>query len=566
MDYFLAELFDLLSTVCIFNIESISSCINSRNLLEYKKVFANKLVINSLLFSWVYQKIFGITPSKRDIVTDSDDYLVIFCNIRKHTFCKHIDMDHVAINNHDFNVYKKSLLNDTELVKKELFIKLRSRIHCNTEVKYDVSKTLFHLFNDMVGPGTIAEFYKNEKEYCTQHQLYTRNPITNLVPQPLFEPGNVTTRIDAGKYIVARDHYFLRTLYRQNVIVAATPLPSYKGICEAFPGIILASPNVLPNPTFIVNAEVYWECIPKLARVCVSTNETSLAIPEVTHQIPEFSIGDKDVYDLFASTSIKEFMRLPINIPCEIIKCMAMMHKSDTNMVPVRQSANALLLIDNRKNALSVLSAKITLSNLRPGNWCIVIVTTSDARPFYEEHFPFATFITHPLQNKSVFNIEDYNIMLKDSYIWNILCNNGIEHVLLVQDDGIILRPGLEDAFLCYDYVGAPWPHSDALKEAGVTNYVGNGGLSLRNVKLMLEITNDPDSCRDMMFNNNLQPLPEDVFFSVEVAKRKGNVPSIEHAKQFASEMILCETSLGIHKPWGYFPLQQIIDIFFKTK
>src|SRR5687768_5817660 len=48
-------------------------------------------------------------------------------------------------------------------------------------------------------------------------------------------------------------------------------------------------------------------------------------------------------------------------------------------------------------------------------------------------------------------------------------------HVLLIQYDGFVLNPDAwQEAFLVYDYIGAPW-----LEEEGYI--VGNGGFSLRS-------------------------------------------------------------------------------------
>ncbi len=58
-------------------------------------------------------------------------------------------------------------------------------------------------------------------------------------------------------------------------------------------------------------------------------------------------------------------------------------------------------------------------------------------------------------------------------------------HVLVVQWDGFILHPDRWDScFLDYDYIGAVWPQFSHVK-------VGNGGFSLRSVKL-LKALQDP--------------------------------------------------------------------------
>lgn len=57
-------------------------------------------------------------------------------------------------------------------------------------------------------------------------------------------------------------------------------------------------------------------------------------------------------------------------------------------------------------------------------------------------------------------------------------------HVLIMQWDSFITNPkSWIDIFLHYDYIGAPWPHHPETP-------VGNGGFSLRSVKLIQAIQN----------------------------------------------------------------------------
>lgn len=69
-------------------------------------------------------------------------------------------------------------------------------------------------------------------------------------------------------------------------------------------------------------------------------------------------------------------------------------------------------------------------------------------------------------------------------------------HCLVVQWDGFVLDAGSwQDAFLQFDYIGAPWPQFDD------DHAVGNGGFSLRSHKLLA-------ACRDPAF---VPSHPEDL-------------------------------------------------------
>ncbi len=61
------------------------------------------------------------------------------------------------------------------------------------------------------------------------------------------------------------------------------------------------------------------------------------------------------------------------------------------------------------------------------------------------------------------------------------------DFVMVVQWDGFVVNPAAwQDAFLQYDYIGAPWPESIAPRdEAGRLCRVGNGGASLRSRRLL---------------------------------------------------------------------------------
>ena len=106
-------------------------------------------------------------------------------------------------------------------------------------------------------------------------------------------------------------------------------------------------------------------------------------------------------------------------------------------------------------------------------------------------------------------NIQGYNSMLKSSFFWKSL---PYEKVLIFQSDSRLLKKGVED-FLEWDYVGSPFVFQA---------HGGNGGLSLRNVKIMEEICSkanftpyneDVDFC-NFMFENKIGKLaPRDVCF-----------------------------------------------------
>lgn len=105
------------------------------------------------------------------------------------------------------------------------------------------------------------------------------------------------------------------------------------------------------------------------------------------------------------------------------------------------------------------------------------------------------------------------------------------DKVLIFQTDSILLRNGVEE-FLDYDYIGGPW----AKPKDGV--YVGNGGLSLRTRKKMIETLEK--------YPNDTENF-EDIFFSIHLNGQ--GIPSVEIAKKFSVEDTYYSNPMGIHKP-----------------
>jgi hypothetical protein len=143
----------------------------------------------------------------------------------------------------------------------------------------------------------------------------------------------------------------------------------------------------------------------------------------------------------------------------------------------------------------------------------------------------------------------EYSAMLAHPLFWQCLLDNfKCEHALIFQCDALLLKGGdAIDAFLKYDYVGAPWPDHGMRIPAlahSVSFTVGNGGLSLRNVRVMLAIA-----------RNHPYPsgsgIPEDVYFShwLKVHEAVYWVPTRDEASAFAMEHVHNPDAAGLHAP-----------------
>jgi len=145
---------------------------------------------------------------------------------------------------------------------------------------------------------------------------------------------------------------------------------------------------------------------------------------------------------------------------------------------------------------------------------------------------------------KANLTLEDYNTYLTSPEFWK-----GFSHkrVLIFQTDTCMFREGIED-FLKYDYIGAPWPPGFINSLIGRDLICGNGGFSLRNPSLMVEICETKVKTLDQ----------EDLFFSSSVYEMSETNPqivlpkSMEEASFFSSETVLNIDTMAFHAAYKY--------------
>ena len=136
---------------------------------------------------------------------------------------------------------------------------------------------------------------------------------------------------------------------------------------------------------------------------------------------------------------------------------------------------------------------------------------------------------------------------LAGPWLWERLAS--ANRVLLFQLDSILCANAnaTVDDFLQYDMVGAP-----------IAPHIGkgyNGGLSLRNPKLFLDVAKDPER----QFINEAEEF-EDQWFFVRLTEKGAHLPSADVAKTFAVETMYYERPLGYHQPtrWQKENMEQI--------
>lgn len=137
-------------------------------------------------------------------------------------------------------------------------------------------------------------------------------------------------------------------------------------------------------------------------------------------------------------------------------------------------------------------------------------------------------------------SFNDYNRILTKADFWNNFLE--YERVLICQADSGLLREGI-DEFLKWDYVGAPWKFQE---------HGGNGGLSLRNPKVMHEICLNHTWTLGMAY--------EDVWFSNIMYGNYDLAPRCV-CETFSAETIYRLGTLGYHNIGGYLSSREVQNI-----
>lgn len=142
-------------------------------------------------------------------------------------------------------------------------------------------------------------------------------------------------------------------------------------------------------------------------------------------------------------------------------------------------------------------------------------------------------------------DIQDYSNYLKNIDFWNLFQE---EYMLIFQYDSCVFKK-FNSKFFQYNYLGAQWPiHIQQNK--GIFN--GNGGTSLRNIKIMKYI------CEKYYYKLFDEKIPEDVYFSKYLYQEKllENNPAL--CNDFSIENILYENSTFGHAIYECVPIESL--------
>lgn len=246
---------------------------------------------------------------------------------------------------------------------------------------------------------------------------------------------------------------------------------------------------------------------------------------------------------------------------------------------------NVIFTIDNRFNMLTFIAAVISFYNINKHVtdtsefWRVHIFTSQHEKSKYESMiktlFPtipgnlFKVNVLKDLTDCTLFHMELYNQILKDSEFWKYLYDSGYKKCIVVQDDGMLINGSSISKFLDFDYVGAPWADVQDnvfIKKFVNQELVGNGGFSLRDIKQSLQVCQTFVAEKKELFYHNVNEIPEDVYF-VKCMKTLSNskIAPFDIASSFAVEQVYNSNKgeiVGFHKFWMYHSPMSALNIF----
>ena len=590
MDQFICETLDLL-TIDLKKDAVFASFVSTDGLLKYNHVLSNKSVLNNLAFCWTWRQVFGIYPSKLQLIDVAHNGANIGCfhgivdQIARSTFYKFAagagELEKMCARlSNGYDAYVAALKQNRAFVKEELVAKLRDRLAPFWKVKDYSNLTLFQIYSSMINDCNPYVEYDGRDLPNPITGFFV--PINDHIIGIDWSVGIKISRHDLAKAVFNNDNYFCRLLCQGPVLTAFGRFKVTDKLARV--GMVIgvdASIQSACANAFVCSLEDLINsarAVPQLAPINIvfydkdkhnGDDNWSGFSKTVRHMVCASTAKGDDTFNLLAAAEIDTLIsggdgsEGSGGMPIAIQKCIVDLYERvglGQGELIGRGNANCVLLIDNRRNMQSVMSTCISVANLKKDMWDLVILTSRASRDFYKAYFPNALFLTMDSCMEFPFNIETYNRLLKDPQIWASL--KGYTKCLLVQDDGMLIRPGLEATFMDYDYVGAPWPPGPHLVAAGVgKDFVGNGGLSLRDVRCMLDITTTCIKEKMVLFNTEMQPVPEDVYFSAAATKLGKQLPSRSLAEGFAMEMYkVGGAPLGFHKPWPYIGEQATLD------
>jgi hypothetical protein len=213
-------------------------------------------------------------------------------------------------------------------------------------------------------------------------------------------------------------------------------------------------------------------------------------------------------------------------------------------------ASKVAVLVEPRQHYALEFAVRNALLHL-PNDWAIHVFHGTTNQQYAIDMLSNVSNVRFTQLPLAIMDIPDYNALLKSSSFWQGMA---ADKVLIFQTDSVMVDHSIGD-FMEFDYVGAPWHRENerwSLINKDIPQGVGNGGLSLRTTKSMLEIISRYGSTSD-------SSEQEDVFFAKHIERSGFRLAPRQQAYHFCMEVPcvdLQEKSGGpfaLHAAWYYF-------------
>ena len=517
--------------------------------LDINNILSHPVLKLNTTYCQVWHHLFGVFPTKQDFTNFLSKHPPN--QIPSHTDINAILNSFILLSTMRIPVNTQELskvtqlVNNIEYVKAQLIDKWCHRYQVQDTFQDQPSLIHKYLAITKASPHTTFITTPSQDTTC-------KSPTGNFVPHLAFNTP-YTTSAERDQFVLYQDLHFLRKITNTGVIITH---------------------ELTHSDTLTALTEAIEEAHKAEAIITTSSHTLPLKLAKCAFDLATFKppvpLNDPTLNTLYQKAIYKALVQNSRDVP--YLQFAASYYNKNATRIKAlsktsKTPSNIAILVDNRPNIMSVLSMLFTAINLARDQWDIRIYTSTASAPFYTTHLGHIATI-HELQalNTKHFTIDTYNQILMDPAFWKTMST--YTKCLVIQDDGIILRPGVEE-FLKYDYVGAPWidgPGNEYLKSHVNTNLVGNGGLSLRSIQAMIDITTTYQDEKHWTFYHNLVKIPEDVYFvkcmCSPVNKGKYILPTTQQASAFSMEQIYNPNTLGVHKCWMYIPLNLVSQYF----
>ena len=238
------------------------------------------------------------------------------------------------------------------------------------------------------------------------------------------------------------------------------------------------------------------------------------------------------------------------------------------------------VMVDDRPSQQARICILNTLLMTRLQAQVSVYTTTAQAEAFAELLAPLKPWVevqTIGGASQQQLGWRGYNQLLKSEHFWHSLTG---EQILIFQPDALLIQP-LELNQLHFSYAGPPWNKgritscefpvynrngewtgnewiNQALCQSVPDTNNGNGGLSIRNRKLMQQI------CADQAETSS-DAEAEDIFFArhLHSGDYEVNLPSQQELRQLFNETSYTD-SHGFHGSWFYLDASEQAKLYEK--